>query len=577
MSISNLYPSISPSLSLDFANVKALDSRISFTRTTTATYYNGVTTAKAEENLFLYSQEFNNAWWSKGANIALTTNGATAPDGTATAEIFSASGDADVIQNRILSSVVGSGLGNFTFSIWMRAATNQNIRLRGIQNNGATFVSGVNVAVTSTWTRFSHTFNVTQAGVICTIGADGTDTPTDVEIWGAQLEQRSAVTDYTPTTTQPITNYIPVLLTAASGVARFDHNPTTGESLGLLVEEQRTNSILQSEDFTTTWSVTRASVIANTIVSPNGTLTGDKLVEDTTASNSHFISQSSLSFTSGTTYSYSLYAKAAERTVVRLALPSAAFGAAVAYNFDLVAGTATLVTAGTGNTASITAVGNGWYRCVVSAQATSTTNGTNQIFLISGGFATYTGDGYSGIYIWGAQLEVGAFPTSYIPTVAATVTRNADAASMTGTNFSSWYRADEGGIYCETSAPVVSVSPTPWAIFGTGDNRFQQFYQNFTTVVNRLRSNGTDYDMAAITVAATGFKKLTMAYQTSSAAAVVNGGAATTSSPAILPVVHSLRIGNDSSNSSAFNGTIKKFAFYPSRLSNSQLQALTAP
>jgi hypothetical protein len=59
----------------------------------------------------------------------------------------------------------------------------------------------------------------------------------------------------------------------------------------------------------------------------------------------------------------------------------------------------------------------------------------------------YTGDGYSGIYIWGAQLEAGAFPTSYIKTEASQVTRSADSASMTGTNFSEWYRQDEGTVY----------------------------------------------------------------------------------------------------------------------------------
>jgi hypothetical protein len=368
-----------------------------------------------------------------------------------------------------------------------------------------------------------------------------------------------------------------VLESVAINTPRFDYDPVTLAPKGLLVEEQRTNSILQSEDFTTTWSVTRASVIANTIVSPNGTLTGDKLVEDTTASNSHLIAQSSLSFTSGTAYSYSLYAKAAERTVVRLAFPSAAFGAAVAYNFDLVAGTATLVTAGTGNTASITAVGNGWYRCVVSAQATSTTNGTNQIFLISGGFATYTGDGYSGIYIWGAQLEAGAFPTSYIPTVAASVTRNADAASMTGTNFSSWYRADEGTLFADINFYALQ-NFKQGVNFNDGSTNNFMSIQTATSPASRV--NVTTGGVAQVAIATGNLTagvnaRVCFAYKTNDVAATLNGGSVGTDTSVTLPTVNQLGIGTTGSITSNGNQTIKKIAFYPSRLSNAQLQALT--
>ena len=86
MSISTNFPTIKPSLLLDFANVGALDPRITFTRSTTATYYDGVTTAKAEENLLTYSQEFDNAAWTK-SNVAISgTNTVVAPDGTTTAE-----------------------------------------------------------------------------------------------------------------------------------------------------------------------------------------------------------------------------------------------------------------------------------------------------------------------------------------------------------------------------------------------------------------------------------------------------------------------------------------------------------
>ena len=89
MSVKDLYPAIRPSLNLDFANTKTLDPRITFSRASTGTYYDGVTHAKAEENLFTYSQQFDQTDWAK-TNSSVTTNDTTAPDGTTTAEKLTA-------------------------------------------------------------------------------------------------------------------------------------------------------------------------------------------------------------------------------------------------------------------------------------------------------------------------------------------------------------------------------------------------------------------------------------------------------------------------------------------------------
>jgi hypothetical protein len=206
-------------------------------------------------------------------------------------------------------------------------------------------------------------------------------------------------TAYTPTTTQPITNYIPVLQSAANNVARFDHNPVTGESLGLLVEEQRTNLILRSEEFdNASWAKSAATITANTIVAPDGNLTGDKLVENTDT-NVHWVSGNGTG--AAGTYTMSAYVKAAERTWAYLIDNSTVTGRVF---FNLATGTIGTIT-GTGSpSGTITSVGNGWYRITM----TITTTGT-PVCRIGAASAdntsSYTGDGYSGIYIWGAQLE----------------------------------------------------------------------------------------------------------------------------------------------------------------------------
>jgi hypothetical protein len=179
-----------------------------------------------------------------------------------------------------------------------------------------------------------------------------------------------------------------------------------------------TNLLTYSEDFANAaWTKTRASITANTIVAPDGTLTGDKLVEDTTASATHLVSVGS-GMVAGNTYTYSVYAKPAGRDWMVLS-PGGAWGFAW---FNISSGTiGTVTSGGSSATAAIQPVGNGWYRCSVTATAVD--NRGLQILISTGNnVITYTGDGTSGVFIWGAQLNVGSTPAAYLQTVANAVT-----------------------------------------------------------------------------------------------------------------------------------------------------------
>lgn len=612
MAIQNNFPAIKPSLMLDFANVKALDPRITFTRASTATFYNGVTTAKAEENLLIRSQEFDAFGWTNN-RTSISANSTTAPDGTTTADTLTnttATGAHAIDQSTAASGfLIVSGL-TYTISVFAKKSTNDFFQITtfhasnslgtGRANfNLATGAAGSVDGGTSTitdvgngWFRCTYTVTASASGgvnfyfgIITSSTAARFESYTGlgteaIFLWGAQVEQRSAVSAYTATTTQPITNYIPVLQTAASGVARFEHNPTTFESLGLEIEEQRTNLLTYSEQFdNAAWTTVRATISANTIVAPDGTLTGDKLVEDTTASNNHFVRPVTVSVTSGVAYTYAIFAKAGERTQFQIdfGAENSAF-ANSNVEFTLTgSGTATVI-AGSPSF-SITAVGNGWYRCTVTATATATASAFIRNFLVSG-TNSYTGNGYSGIYIWGAQLEAGAFPTSYIPTVASQVTRAADSARMTGTNFSSWYNAAEGTVYSESaSVNHTSGFPRVWSISDDTGANFIQVFTNGSADFLAYEVNVSSVNQCNLTLKS-GYVgqavKAAVVYRVNDYAGSADAGAVVTDTSGTIPSVNILRIGEQGGTGGLLNGTIRKIAYYPLRVTNAQLQALTS-
>jgi hypothetical protein len=191
--------------------------------------------------------------------------------------------------------------------------------------------------------------------------------------------------------------------------------------------------------------------------------------------------------------------------------------------------------------------------------------------------AGYTGDGYSGIYIWGAQLEAGAFPTSYIQTVASQVTRAADAASMTGANFSSWYRADEGTFYTEANKPAALASAIVFSANDNSSNNRQSFvYVSATSLRYRSITNNVNDGSITATVGADSYVKSAGAYKVNDFAYSANAGSAGADTSALVPVVSQLNIGSEFTASIYLNGTIRKIAYYPLRVSNTNLVALTS-
>ena len=584
MSISQNFPEIKPSLNLDFANVKALDSRITFARASTGAYYDGQTVAKAEENLLLQSQTFDNAYWTK-TNITVTANSTTAPDGTTTAESIletATTGSHQVFRSAVITSsnthvrsVFAKPNGRNWLAIYGGAGRSFFDLQNGVTGTVEAGYTASMIDAGNGWYRciligpagtssYAGLYNIADADNSISYAGDITK---GLFIWGAQFEQGSAVTAYTPTTTQPITNYIPALQTAASGVARFDHDPVTTESLGLLIEEQRTNLLTYSEDFTDgTWVKSTTTITSNTITAPDGTLTGDKLVETSGAGVRQLYKTPSLSAVS---HSFSAYFKASERYWFKLNLTGSG-----AY-FDLSTGVIGTIDAGV--TAAMTAVGNGWYRCSIVRTVSAGTNYTEIQLALTNGGGSYTGDGYSGIFIWGAQLEAGAFPTSYIPTVASQVTRSSDRATMTGANFSDWYRADEG-TFVATFLTFASAGPNTIIHAGTNSN-FNDRIALLTTPSNFVVANSAGVNQATLGSVSRLNVESTMigAYKENDFAWAVDGNTPSTDASGVTPspVAFCLGYRNTASPNLFLNGLLRKVSYWPQRLTNNEVQAFS--
>ena len=355
---------------------------------------------------------------------------------------------------------------------------------------------------------------------------------------------------FTRSSTATYTGGDGLIKTAATDTPRFDFNATTGECLGLLVEEARTNLTTYSEDFTNAaWILYgTTSRSANTVTAPDGNTTADTVTLPISSGIYQFTSASA-----STTYTFSVWIRTA----------SASQNVNIILNTNL--GDATQLTV----TATTT-----WQRfSITKTTIVGTTTLTSQ--LSTGGGNTF--------YVWGAQTETGAFPTSYIPTVASTVTRSADSASITGTNFSSWYNPSEGSVLC--NGRIIKINPPTygqifWAIGDSSTFNESMYLVNDVGGSNigfNVIDNGSNqFTAGSSAITDNFFNKIAVAIKLNDSAASFNSSTPTTDTSCTLPTVNSLKIGNASWNTlNPLNGTISQLSYYPVRLSNSQLQSLT--
>jgi hypothetical protein len=409
----------------------------------------------------------------------------------------------------------------------------------------------------------TSTSHLSQAG--CST-ADNTlsytgDGTSGIYIFGAQLSDSASVDPYV---------YQPAAAPSSTAYygPRFDYDPVTLAPKGLLIEEQRTNLLTYSEQFdNAVWVKSNATVTANMAVAPNGTTTADKLVENTAADN-HGVISSSVTV-SLAPHTFSVFAKQGERSWLAVALRNGFEGLGANYTFFNLAN-GTIGNIRSGYTASISDVGNGFYRCSITGTTTATSISIFTLASTGDGTTSYTGDGTSGIFIWGAQLEAGAFATSYIPTAASQVTRAADSASMIGNNFARWYNQTEGTLFADFVGNATSFSATRFVLDASNilSIGYNPSYRGGAGAL--ITASGTNASNQPSRVAVAG--------NSSGYALSYNGVAPLTSSTPMLTTATALAIGANAAGSATSNisGTISRIAYYGRRLANTELQGITS-
>jgi len=375
-----------------------------------------------------------------------------------------------------------------------------------------------------------------------------------------------------------------LIKTASAHEPRFDHDPITGESLGLLIEGQRSNLVTYSEEFTNPlhWILSPARLMtSNSTVAPDGNTTADTMGVDSVGGTSSVYAYKSVTVSSGLTTFSGFFKKVPNKSDFIILETS---------QFDSTANGSSYFNVSTGELVSksdnhistfITKLNNEWNRFSITFNTSTDLTGL-VIFRLSsdGTSSTITRDGSSAVYIWGAQLEQGSFPTSYIPTSGSTVTRQPDTAQITGTNFSSWYNPIESTLFLNATSLKGNLGFTGVQLSQDGD-----FYPLGLDISRKVDSSGIwfsiyrDYTNSIFEYGLSGSNnesaKVSLSISSTGSTMSVDG-------TLITPSLYSSRLGDMTTlgigslyNVQSMGGHISQFIYYPTRLTNTQLQELT--
>jgi len=562
------------------------DGDMTFTRGSAATRVNSEGLIEKERANFLtYSNDFSN--WSQTRNT-VTSNTTTAPDGTTTADKIAANSTFVSNTSRVYQTTTVSGVN--TISVYAKPNEITEMFLYGLgANNGIYFDldngsflsygSGTTNIVDyninnegNGWYRYSITFSVTNTRyeIYLSKNENYVNNFTEGEgffLWNAQAENGLVAQSYIPTTTTAVYEGI------TDDVPRVNYSG--GGCPALKLEPQRSNLVTQSEYFGA-YSNFGSVDTANQETSPEGVVNAT-LIEGDGSYTQIYTATPNITVSSAGDYTLSIFAKKGTEDYLRLFLDGFVGSSNNSAYFDLENGTTP--TSG----ASIENYGNGWYRCYITATidagdltgklAFNVTPSTSTVFYGSAAAA----DGKN-IYVYGAMLEAGSYSTSYLPTYGTSTTRVQDSCSKTG--ISELIGQTEGTLFLNLLAIESEGSEFYQASFSDGSNNETAIF-GFTNTSGQLRfrlENGgvAQCQIYANSIDTSTYVKAAIAYKENDFAFYVNGVQAGTDTSGSVPSsLTQFQFANGANTSTEMYGNIKEVVFFPTRLTNDQLQELT--
>ena len=474
---------------------------------------------KGRENLLTYSNDFSNAAWAT-ANTSVTS-GQSGYDGSSDAWLVDISGG--VNSQHIRQSATASGVTSY--SIYAKANTLDWILLyvqasqvtrcyfdiaNGVLGGTNNLIDSKIESVGNGYYRCTIVYSnsITQVRLYLASG-DGniTQSSGSIYIQDAQLEEGLAATDVISTGAT----------TGKAGLLedepRFDYSGGA-TCPSLLLEPSRTNLVTQSEYLESFPTKSSISVISNAAISPDGLQNASKLIPTTSNNANHYI-RTDISVVNGSEYVMSFFAKKGEYNYVNTY--TSAYSTGVTATWDLNAG---VVALGSPN-ADIEDYGNGWYRCIWKG-TTNTTSLSYRIYIseFENRNTSFAGDGTKGAYIYGAQLEQGSYPTSYIPNHSGgSVTRGVDFNRVL--NQQEIINATEGTLFLDTTLDYIEPTMFLGGIYGGGNELyFATFSSNQFRMVHYY---GSTQALIVSNTFSTGRFKMLLTYKNNDWKFYING------------------------------------------------------